>query len=87
MNDLVAPNSGLRRPNQGLTPTNRVKQQRPKPDLLPEEEPICVLKVELDGGENIQHIKVFEGQLPEDIVEDFGRKFNLSERAKFRLLE
>lgn len=52
-----------------------------------EEEPICVLKVELDGGENIQHIKVYEGQLPEEIVDEFGRKFNLSERAKFRLLE
>jgi len=55
--------------------------------LIPDEEPICVLKVELDGGENIQHIKVYEGQLPEDIVENFGRKFNLSERARFRLLE
>jgi len=51
------------------------------------EEPICVLKVELDGGENIQHIKVYEGQLPEDIVEEFGQKFNLSERAKYRLLD
>jgi nitrous oxide reductase len=54
---------------------------------LEDEEPICVLKVELDGGENIQHIKVYEGQLPEEIVDEFGRKFNLSERAKFRLLE
>jgi hypothetical protein len=63
------------------------QRPKPQPDLLQEDEPICVLKVELDGGENIQHIKVYDGQLPEDIVEDFGRKFNLSERAKFRLLE
>lgn len=51
-----------------------------------DEEPICVLKVELDGGENVQHIKVYEGQLPEDIVDEFARKFNLSENAKKRLL-
>jgi hypothetical protein len=69
------------------SPNNRVK---PRGALIPaqeDEEPICVLKVELDGGENIQHIKVYEGQLPEEIVDEFGRKFNLSERAKFRLLE
>jgi hypothetical protein len=45
------------------------------------------LKVELDDGANVQHIKVYEGQQPEGIVEDFGRKFNLSENAKGRLLE
>jgi len=66
---------------------NRTSPTRPKPAQQPEQEPICVLKVELDGGENVQHIRVFEGQLPEEIVEDFGRKFNLSERAKFRLLD
>ena len=51
-----------------------------------EDEPICVLKVELDGGENVQHISVYEGQIAEEIVDDFGRKFNLSENAKHRLL-
>lgn len=77
-----------KRPTQpsGISPNSRVKPQRPLPQQ-DDEEPICVLKVELDGGENIQHIKVFEGQLPEEIVDEFGRKFNLSERAKFRLLE
>lgn len=30
---------------------------------------------------------MFEGQLPEDVVESFGRKFNLSERAKARLID
>lgn len=81
-------NPNLRRPIQNQptsSPNNRVKPLRPL--SAEEEEPICVLKVELDGGENVQHIRVFEGQLPEEIVDDFGRKFNLSERAKFRLLE
>jgi hypothetical protein len=69
------------------SPNNRVKSRVPILPPQEDEEPICVLKVELDGGENIQHIKVYEGQLPEEIVDEFGRKFNLSERAKFRLLE
>ena len=25
------------------------------------EDPLCVLKVELDGGQNVQHVKVYEG--------------------------
>jgi hypothetical protein len=45
-----------------------------------------VLKVELDGGENVQYISIFEGQNPNSIVADFGKKFNLSENAKNRLL-
>lgn len=51
-----------------------------------EEEPICVLKVELDGGQNVQLLRVFEGQIPEEIVEEFGHKFNVSENAKHKLL-
>ncbi len=35
------------------------------------EEPICVLKIELDG-ENIEEIKVFENDNPMDIVQAFG---------------
>lgn len=50
------------------------------------EEPICVLKIELDG-ENIEEIKVFENDDPKKIVDDFGMKFNLSSNAKKRLLE
>lgn len=46
-----------------------------------------MLKVELDGGENVQHISVYEGQIAEEIVQDFGMKFNLSENAKLRLLQ
>ena len=30
----------------------------------------------LDDGDNVQHIKFYEGQQPEDIVDDFGKKFN-----------
>jgi len=69
-----------------LAPQQQYLNQKKSKSSL-SEDPICVLKVELDGGENIQHIKVYEGQLPEDIVEEFGKKFNLSERAKYRLLD
>ena len=31
-------------------------------------------------------LKVFEGQMPEEIIEDFSERFELSERAKYRLL-
>ena len=41
------------------------------------EEPICVLKIELDG-ENIEEIKVFENDDPQEIVRKFGDNFNLS---------
>ena len=41
------------------------------------EEPICVLKIELDG-ENIEEIKVFENDDPAEIVRKFGDNFNLS---------
>lgn len=51
-----------------------------------EEEPICVLKVELDGGQNVQLLRVYDGQIPEEIVEEFGQKFNVSENAKHKLL-
>jgi len=50
------------------------------------EEPICVLKIELDGR-NIEEIKVFENDNPETIVNEFGNNFNLSQNAKQRLLE
>ena len=50
------------------------------------EEPICVLKIELDG-QNIEEIKVFENDDPSKIVDDFGRQFNLSDNAKVRLLD
>ena len=41
------------------------------------EEPICVLKIELDV-EHIEEIKVFENDDPNEIVQKFGNDFNLS---------
>jgi hypothetical protein len=49
-------------------------------------EPICLLKIELDG-ENVEEIRVFEGDDPRAIVHKFGNQFNLSENAKEALLE
>lgn len=45
-----------------------------------------MLKVELDGGQNVQLLRVYDGQIPEEIVEEFGQKFNVSENAKHKLL-
>ena len=52
-----------------------------------QEEPICVLKVELDGGNNVQLLKVFENDNPDNIVDAFSKKFKISEKAKTKLLE
>ena len=48
---------------------------------MPAEEPICVLKIELDG-EHIEEIKVFENDDPAVIVAKFGDDFNLSQNAR-----
>lgn len=50
-----------------------------------DEEPICVLKIELDG-EHAEEIKVYENDDPKRIVDQFGQQFNLSDNAKKRLL-
>ena len=44
-----------------------------------------MLKIELDGS-HVEEIKVYQGQDPNEIVERFGNKFNLSNNAKKRLL-
>jgi len=49
-------------------------------------EPICVLNIELDG-ENVEEIRVYEGEDPRLIVQKFGSQFNLSENAMRKLLE
>lgn len=49
-------------------------------------EPICVLKVELDG-DHTEKIKVYAGEDPDMIVQRFGIQFNLSENAMKRLLK
>lgn len=51
-----------------------------------EEEPICALKVELDDGHNTQMLKVYFGQIPEEVVEEFGEKHRISENSKHKLL-
>lgn len=64
-----------------------MRMNRPLPSFLPVvEEPICVLKIELDG-EHIEEIKVFENDDPNEIVQKFGNDFNLSQNARQRLLE
>ena len=50
-----------------------------------EEEPICVLKVELDG-EHTEQLRIYASKDPRETVETFGEQFNLSETAKRRLL-
>lgn len=55
----IPQNRGMQMQNK--SPNNRIKPRGPIIPVLDDEEPICVLKVELDGGENIQHIKVYEG--------------------------
>jgi len=51
------------------------------------DEPICVLKVELDNGQNVQLLKVFENDNPEAVVTEFANKFNISQKARGKLLE
>jgi len=51
-----------------MIPTIRVPMNE---NLTIVEEPICVLKIELDG-ENIEEIKVFENDDPKEIVRQFG---------------
>ena len=65
---------GFGRPSQSAAPSLRAP---PKSYLPVVEEPICVLKIELDG-ENIEEIKVFENDDPAEIVQKFGDNFNLS---------
>lgn len=48
-------------------------------------EPICILKIELDA-QNVEEIRVYEGDDPVQIVDKFGDYFNLSDNAKGRLL-
>lgn len=60
----------------------KLNQMMQLPSFLPVvEEPICVLKIELDG-EHIEEIKVFENDDPAAIVAKFGDDFNLSQNAR-----
>jgi len=53
---------------QHFPPSQNKQSKSPLQSYLPVvEEPICVLKIELDG-ENIEEIKVFENDDPNEIV-------------------
>ena len=46
--------------------------------------PICVLKIELDR-QNVEEIRVYDGEDPTTIVNEFGAQFNLTENAMVKL--
>jgi hypothetical protein len=74
-------------PSYPIDQSSRTKRLLEPSSFLPTvEEPICVLKIELDGA-HVEEIKVFENDDPVEIVEEFGLKFNLSSNAKRRLLD
>ena len=78
-----------RKPPQKAPPVHGAKRGSGnfQPTFLPTvDEPICVLKIELDG-QHIQEIKVFENDDPALIVGEFGKRFNLSDNAQARLLD
>ena len=83
---------GIEQPIGGRRKSSSGKQTSP-PQVLEssfgkanDQEPICVLKIELDG-EHAEEIKVYENDDPRKIVEQFGQQFNLSDNAKRRLLQ
>ena len=47
---------------------------------------MVVLKIELDF-ENNEHIIVMPGDDPRQVVDDFAKKFNVSEHGKLQLLD
>ena len=49
-------------------------------------EPLFVLKVELDNGAHYDNLIIYPGDDPKDVIEIFGRKNNLSEQSKTHLL-
>lgn len=73
--------------SQSAQQFQRYHKKQYNADLGELEDPICVLKIELDGGQKVEHIKIYEGQRPIYIANMFARKYNLSENAKVRLLE
>ena len=52
-----------------------------------DEDPICMMEIELDGGKEKQIVKVYKGEKPLDVVDKFSKMYNLSERAQMRLFE
>ena len=54
----------------------------------PDEEPVCELRVQLtDSYKGAATLKIYQKDMPEDVVENFAIMHNLSEKAKNNLLE
>lgn len=47
---------------------------------MKQKQPICVLKIELDGS-HVEEIQVFDGEDPKFVVQNFAKMFNLSDEA------
>lgn len=74
-------------PNQSRN-RDRFADQMPEHANTLEDEPICILKVQLNDGYNgVEALKVYRKDVPEDVVENFAIMHNLSEKAKNNLLE
>ena len=53
---------------------------------MPLREPICILKVEIDGDQ-VETLSLYDGEKPQDVVLNFGKQFNLTDNAMKRLLK
>lgn len=83
-------------PQTQRMPATTQKQFKPRKVLRDEDRlgatnikrnlPICVLSVQLDG-DNAEKLKVYEGEDPKLVVQNFGLKYNLSDNAMRRLLK
>lgn len=85
---MVPSNGSDRNPMgfQNSFQSNRSGGSKRAPTYLPTvEEPICVLNIELDGEHN-EEIKILENDDPEEVVQRFGDKFNLSANARENLI-
>ena len=70
-----------------LKPNTKTLKSYQFQSMLPTvEEPICVLRIEVDG-QNYEEVKVFDNDNPYEIVNQFSENYNLSENAKKRLLD
>lgn len=52
-------------------PQSLLKKSPPQKKTMNENEPICVLKIELDG-EHVEEIKVYRSDEPHELVQRFG---------------
>lgn len=86
------PDSSEQQPKSTNAVDERYLQQDPsamsrkgeQSSRLPQRVPICVLKIELDR-QNVEEIRVYEGEDPNKIVSQFGGQFNLTENAMIKL--